>query len=202
MTQIYPEFFRRIDESLDQHFYTQPRFVTHIDKGASRFACSLYDRLLPAGTRILDLMSGYYSHLPEKFRKVTGLGLNARELAANENLSDYVVYDLNRNERLPFNDRQFDGAVCTASVQYMTRPTETFSEVGRSLAPGAPFIVTFSNRMFPTKAILAWRSSDDAAHIRLVETYFKRTGYFCNIQTSHFVPPEGDPLYAVWGYRN
>lgn len=202
MTQIYPEFFRRIDESLDQHFYTQPRFVTHIDKGASRFACSLYDRLLPAGTRILDLMSGYYSHLPEKFGKVTGLGLNARELAANENLSDYVVYDLNRNERLPFNDGQFDGAVCTASVQYMTRPTETFSEVGRSLAPGAPFIVTFSNRMFPTKAILAWRSSDDAAHIRLVETYFKRTGYFCNIQTSHFVPPEGDPLYAVWGYRN
>jgi hypothetical protein len=29
-----PEFFRRIDESDDELFYSQPRLVVHIDEGA------------------------------------------------------------------------------------------------------------------------------------------------------------------------
>ena len=49
----------------------------------------------------------------------------------------------------------------TVSVQYMTHPLEAFAEVGRVLKPGAPFIVTFSNRMFPTKAVAIWQNLDD-----------------------------------------
>ncbi|MEM7735427.1 MAG: methyltransferase domain-containing protein [Deinococcota bacterium] len=201
MTQLYPEFFRRIDEGVDQNFYTQPRFVTHIDEAASHYTQQVYDKLLPQGGRVLDLMSAYHSHLPDKFAEVTGLGLNYQELAANDTLSDLVVFDLNLNKELPFKTSCFDGAVCTASVQYMTRPSDTFAEVGRCLAPGAPFAIAFSNRMFPTKAILAWRSSDDAAHIRLVKAYFGGTQLFRDIQTCRFTPQHGDPMYVVWAYR-
>ena len=201
MTTLYPEFFKRVDESPDGLFYKQPRLVTHIDEGAQRAAHDIYDEVLPAGGEILDLMSSYHSHLPDKFASVTGLGLNRAELEANPALSDCLAHDLNLQAELPFESEKFDGAVCTVSVQYMTRPDDTFKEVARVLKSGAPFIVSFSNRMFPTKAVLAWRASDDAAHIRIVKTYFENVPEFGELELRAFTPKEGDPLYSVWGYK-
>lgn len=201
MAKLLPEFFRREDERPDALFYRQPRFVTHLDDAASGAARELYDELLPVGGHVLDLMAGYVSHLPDKFARVTGLGLNQDELWHNPLVSDAIIFDLNRSETLPLGSESFDGVVCTASVQYMTRPTDTFAEVARSLKPGAPFIVTFSNRMFPTKAVLAWRAADDAAHVRLVRSYFEETPAFGRTYSQHHEPEEGDPLYAVWAHR-
>lgn len=45
---------------------------------------------------------------------------------------------------------------CSSSVEYLIHPIEVFSEVARVLKPGAPFVVTFSERWFPTKAIELW----------------------------------------------
>lgn len=201
MTKLLPEFFRRDDERPDADFYTCPRFVAHIDEAASRAAYRLYDELLPEGAYILDLMAGYVSHLPDKFSRVTGLGLNRDELVHNPRVSDFLLLDLNRPTFLPFASDSLGGAVCTVSVQYMTRPLETFAEVARSLHPGAPFVVTFSNRCFPTKAVLAWRAADDAAHVRLVRSYFQATPLFGPTSSQHFEPAEGDPLFAVWARR-
>lgn len=201
MTNLYPEFFRRLDEGPDELFYERPRPSCHVDEAASERACRLYDELLPVGGEVLDLMAGESSHLPDKFERVVGLGLNLEELRANPLVDEPLIFDLNRRATLPFHDREFDGAVCTASVQYMTRPGDTFSEVARCLRPGAPFIVTFSVRMFPSKAVLAWRSSDDSAHVRLVASYFHRTPAFGPLHRRNFVPPQGDPLYALWAYK-
>jgi ubiquinone/menaquinone biosynthesis C-methylase UbiE len=63
------------------------------------------------------------------------------------------VHDLNSGGPLPFEENTFDAVLCAVSVQYLTRPVETFGEVARVLKPGAPFIITFSNRCFPTKAV-------------------------------------------------
>ena len=52
-----PEFFRRLDESDDELFYSQPRLVVHIDEGAIKMVEQIYARLLPPGGTILDLMS-------------------------------------------------------------------------------------------------------------------------------------------------
>lgn len=197
MSKLYPEFFQRLDENPDAHFYTQPRLVTHIDKAASQAACSLYGRLLQGGY-VLDLMASYYSHLPSNFDRVTGLGLNCVELEKNKALSDYLLHDINVTPRLPFESESFDGVVCTVSIQYMTRPLEVFAEVARCLKPAAPFIVTFSNRMFPTKAVLAWRTSDDAAHKRLVAHYFAASGAFGKTSSEDYRPRSGDPLYSLW----
>ncbi len=202
MTKLLPEFFRRDDERPDAHFYARPRFVTHIDEAASRAAYALYDELLPEGAYVLDLMAGYVSHLPDKFSRVTGLGLNREELTHNPRLDDFLLLDLNRPSFLPFADESLGGAVCTVSVQYLTRPLETYAELSRSLRPGAPFVVTFSNRCFPTKAVLAWRAADDDAHVRLVRSYFGATPLFGRTYSQHHRPATGDPLYAVWAYRS
>lgn len=201
MSKLLPEFFRRQDERPDGYFYQRPRFVTHIDEPAQRAACALYGELLPAGGHVLDLMASVTSHLPNRFTGVTGLGLNLAELNANPLINEPLVFDLNRSATLPLESERFDGAVCTVSVQYMTRPDETFAEVARSLKPGAPFIVTFSNRMFPTKAVLAWRAGDDAAHVRLVRSYFAQTPEFGSTYSQHHQPSQGDPLYAVWAHK-
>ena len=140
------ELFRREDESPDPLFYLEPRFTVHIDDAAIAAVAAVYRELLPEGGEILDLMSSWRSHLPEDraYARVVGLGLNAQEMADNPQLDEYVTHDLNADTRLPFADASFDGAVCTVSVQYMTRPVATFREVNRVLRPGAPFILTYS----------------------------------------------------------
>jgi len=53
--------------------------------------------------------------------------------------------------------------------------------------------------MFPTKAVLCWRVSDDAAHGRLVRSYFAAAGGFGPVEARSFVPDaDGDPLYLLW----
>jgi len=71
--------------------------------------------------------------------------------------------------------------------------------VARVLRPGAPFVVTFSNRCFPTKAIRGWLANDDQTHCRIVAMYFTRAGGFGEVQVARRTPAgPSDPLYAVW----
>lgn len=201
MDKLLPEFFRRLDESPDRRFYQHPRFVPHIDEAASAAAEALYDELLPAEGKVLDLMASFDSHLSDKFSSVVGLGLNEAELEHNSRLHEHLIHDLNQDVKLPFASGSFDGVVCTVSVQYMAHPIDTFGEVARILKPGAPFIITFSNRMFPTKCVLAWRATDDQARMRLVESYFTQIPCFSQRSQRSFVSEEGDPLYALWAYK-
>ncbi len=61
------------------------------------------------------------------------------------------MQDLNRDPILPLADAQFTGAAVCVSVQYLERPVDVAREVLRVLEPDAPFVVTFSDRCFPTK---------------------------------------------------
>ncbi len=201
-----PDFFRRIDESDDEIFYRFPRLVTHIDDAAIARVGEIYLARLPREGEILDLMASWRSHLPAalKPRRVVGLGLNRVEMEQNPALDEIVAHNLNRAPRLPLADAAFDGAVMTVSVQYLTRPIEVFAEVGRALRPGAPFIVTFSNRMFPTKAVAIWRGTDDARHAQVVTSYFMASGAFERIETidrAAAAAPDADPIWAVLGSR-
>jgi SAM-dependent methyltransferase len=201
-----PEFFRRIDDSEDEQFYSMPRFLVHIDDGAIAKVGEIYARLLPQGGAILDMMSSWRTHLTEQVRpsRVVGVGLNRAEMEDNPQITEAVVHNVNANPRLPFDDAEFDGAIMTVSVQYLTRPLETFSDVGRVLKPGAPFIVTFSNRMFPTKAVAIWQHLDERDRVGLVGRYFKDSGAFENIDAidkSAPTDPPSDPIWAVVGYR-
>lgn len=200
-----PEFFRRLDESEDELFYTTARFVVHIDDGAIAKVGEIYGRVLPHGGAILDLMSSWRTHLPSQLRpnRVVGVGLNRAEMEDNPQLTEAVLHNLNTNPRLPFSDAEFDGAIMTVSVQYLTRPLEVFADVGRVLKPGAPFVATFSNRMFPTKAVAIWQYLDERGRVGLVGRYFIDSGAFENIEVIDMstAEPPSDPIYAVAGYH-
>jgi SAM-dependent methyltransferase len=193
--------YGRDDESADSEFYVVPRKVVHIDDGAIAALGRLYTEVIPTGGRLLDLMSSWRSHLPEGFpaAEVVGLGMNAEEMADNPQLTRFVVHDVNREPTLPFGDGAFDGAMCAVSVQYLIHPVRTFREVRRVLRPGAPFVVSFSNRCFPTKAVAVWLDTTDGQHLTLVRSYFDAAGGFSDVTTEDRSPGGyGDPLYALW----
>ncbi len=196
----FPEgFFARTDEVLDDVFYRPPRLVTHIDDGAIAAVGALYAELGVTG-RVLDLMSSWVSHFEQPPEHLTVLGMNQAELDANPVADEHTVHDLNADPTLPYDDDCFDDVVCCASVDYLTRPVEIFTDVARVLRPGGKFIVTFSNRCFPTKAIGGWLASDDATHLQIVGTYFQLAQGFGEPSYDVRVPPNQgcDPLYAVW----
>jgi SAM-dependent methyltransferase len=208
--------FARPDESPDDRFYAKPRLVRHIDDTAVEMARQLYERFLTPGTRVLDLMSSWDSHLPTQraFQQVSGIGLNAAELEKNSALSDFKVHDLNKDPALPYATDHFDAVICTVSVEYLTNPWAVFAEAARVLRPGGHMIVTFSNRWFPPKAIALWPELHEFERMGLVLEYFHRTGVFADLQTysvrglkrprhdKYFGEiPFSDPVYAVWGQK-
>jgi SAM-dependent methyltransferase len=193
--------FDRQDDGDDLAFYGLPRLVTHIDEAAVAALADLYREVIPNGARVLDLMSSWVSHLPadRTYAEVVGHGMNAEELAANPQLSRWFVQDLNCYPALPLEDGAFDAALCCVGVQYLRRPLEVIREVGRVLVPGAPFVISFSNRCFPTKAVAVWRALDTSGHASLVRLYLERAGFgdisARLLQDGRF----SDPLVAVIG---
>jgi len=198
-----PGFFDRADPTPDADFYAPPRFVTHIDDAAIAAVGDLYDELGIAGD-VLDLMGSWVSHFHAAPAHLTVLGMNAAELAANPQAAVSVVHDLNAEPRLPFGTASFDAAVCCVSIDYLIHPVEVFIEVARTLRPGGPFVCTFSNRCFPTKAVRGWLASTDAQHCDIVAHYFRLAGAFEEPTAVRRTPLAhvGDPLFAVWARRS
>ena len=209
--------FERADGRRDSVFYQTPRFVDHIDRCASKQIAELYRDLLSDGDVVLDLMSSWNSHLPNELglSELLGLGLNREELASNTRLDGYVIHDLNENTKLPFDSNKFNAVICTVSIEYLARPLDVFAEIYRVLEPGGRFIVTFSNRWFPPKAINLWAHLHDFERMGLVLEYFMLGGQFTNLHTWSMRglprPPDdkyadrlkaSDPVFAVWGDKN
>jgi SAM-dependent methyltransferase len=196
-------FFDRADPAGDDHFYGPTRLVTHIDPFAVAAVGALYDDLSIDG-EVLDLMGSWVSHFRSRPRRLTVLGMNADELAANPMADETLVHDLNADPVLPYADESFDDVVCCVSVDYLVHPVEVFADVARVVRPGGRFVCTFSNRCFPTKAIRGWLLTSDEQHLDLVTEYFRRAGGWCDPNAERRTPLEhrGDPLYAVWAVRS
>lgn len=195
-----PTAFDKEDPSPDAEFYDFPRFVTHIDDAAIAVVTRVYREILPPGGVVLDLMSSWVSHLPAdvSYTTVIGQGMNAKELAANPRLSEWFVQDLNIEPTLAFGDGTFDAACLCVSVQYLQRPVEVFRGVRRVLRAGAPFVVSFSNRCFPTKAVAIWRAFSGPDQQHLVGAYMRAAG-FAHVVDQAYSAPSGDPLWVVIG---
>ena len=209
--------FARLDTRSDPAFYNMTRLLPHIDSTASKQLATIYQRFIQPGMQILDLMSSWQSHLPEGVPDlaVTGLGLNREELQRNPRLSQHVVHDLNAQPELSFETNSFDLAICSVSVEYLTKPIEVFREVARVLKPGAPFVVSFSERWFPPKVIAVWQEMHPFERMGLVLDYFQKSNDFIKLGTESIrgLPrptddkyaaelAESDPVYVVWGYKS
>jgi len=195
------KFFEREDESPDDAFYKAPRFTTHIDNETIGTLTAFYGEVLAPSDRVLDLMSSWVSHLPHRvrYRHVAGHGMNHAELARNPRLDEYRVANLNEEPALPWQDDSFDAVLIAVSIQYLVRPFEVFAEIGRVLAPGGQCIVAMSHRLFPTKAIYAFKVLPPADRCRLVASYMSLGGDLVDIESIDRSPPNADPLWIVRG---
>ena len=83
------------------------------------------------------------------------------------------------------------------------------------LKPGGIFVLTFSDRWFPPKAIRIWSEIHPHERMGLVLEYFLRSGGFRDLGTysmrglerplaDRYIhrTPDSDPVYAVWGYAD
>lgn len=215
---LQSEGLSRQDAAEDAVFYAQPRLTHHLDAVCRAEISTLYTRFLKPGQRVLDLMSSWESHLPHMHLPhsphaftVAGLGMNAAELDANPRLDDRVVQDLNARPELPWGESEFDVVVCTASIEYLLNPAAVMAEVRRVLKPGGVFIVTFSDRWFPTKAIKVWSELHPFERLGMVLALLRDAGFHdLHSETRRGLKrPEddkyidqrlySDPVFAAWG---
>ena len=130
---------QRYDRSSDFIFYSQPRFVRHIDDDAIRALTKYSPRCSPQRggrrrhpRRVQRLGSATPRGTPPGASPGSA---DEGELKKNPVLTDYVVRDLNENPELPHEDNTFDVVTNAVSVDYLTRPLEMMKEVrlaGRS----------------------------------------------------------------------
>lgn len=207
--------FLRADRQPDGLFYRQARLVHHLDSTARAEIGRRYAALIRPGSRVLDLMGSWTSHLPDSLELagLTVLGLNEEELRHNRQATEILVQDLNSESRLPFAEAQFDAVVCTASVEYLTNPLAVMTEIRRVLRPGGLLAFAFSNRWFPPKAIRLWTELHEFERLGLVAELLHQSGGFSGITTLSRRglprPPDdphqelwlSDPLYMVWGSK-
>lgn len=205
--------FGREDDSADAAFYAEPRLVQHLDAACRAEVGACYGRLLRPGMRVLDLMASHDSHLaPDAGVELAGLGMNAAELEANPRLAWRVRQDLNAEPTLPWPDASFDGAVCTAAIEYLVAPVAVLAEVRRVLRPGGFVAVGFSDRWFPPKAIRAWGRLHPFERHGLVIGWLHRAGFrelhgetlrgIARPADDRWIAQRAfaDPLFAAWGY--
>ena len=180
--------FSRLDASSDTIFYSTPRFVEHVDENAVNIITNYISNDVILGSKnskvenVLDLCSSWTSHIiPQAAAsvkgRISGLGMNEKELQSNVVLTDYVVQDLNvKNPKLPYDDNTFDVITCQLSIDYLIQPLQVLKECLRVLKPGSGSIhIIFSNRLFLSKAVGVWTGSDDIDHAYLVGCYL----HFC-----------------------
>lgn len=200
-----PSYYARVDETDDALFYQMPRLVIHVDDHASATLAEYFAGALPRGGRTLDLMSSYRSHLVESagHGDVIGLGMNGPELRQNPALSAGLIQDINKLPTLPFADAVFDACILSFSMQYLTQPIAVLAEVARCLKPGGIFFTSYSNRLFPTKAVAVWRNCSDQQRAQLIGQYLDETGAFKDIKAQQLVDAASgfDPLYVVTGKK-
>ena len=191
-------WFERADDEIDDVFYAQPRMVAHVDEATLSSLTNFYRNFVPAHADVLDLMSSWISHLPQELAlsRVAGLGMNAQELAANSQLTEWSVQNLNRNPVLPYADSSFDRAMIVVSIQYLTRPVDVLRSVFRVLKPGGAIAIAMSHRLFPTKAIAAFQGMQRDDKMKLVGYCLQQSG-FTDIEFHDESPPDADPLWIL-----
>ena len=196
-----PSDFTRQDSSPDTSFYSSPRFVTHIDDAAIASLRSYYATALPTQGRILDFCSSWISHYPPALEhaateeenpslKITGMGMNKAELAANKLLNNgRLLIDLNStpgavasalrsaNAIGASEDELLDASTCVVSIDYLTSPVAVLQSILSVTKPGGTIHLTISNRCFPTKAMSRWLRVDEGERLQMVGDYLHFAGW-------------------------
>ena len=198
---------QKIDESNDEDFYSNPKFVYHLDSNFRNYLSSIYKKEINDFSTVLDLMSSWDSYLPseKKYKKVIGHGLNKDELERNKSLNSFWIQNFNENQNIPLESGSVDFCLIVAAWQYLQYPENLTKEIVRILSNAGKIIVSFSNRAFWHKAPNIWTSSTEDERLKYVRKVLVTNGFKepkiikkFNVQTFNLFPfSKNDPFYCL-----
>ncbi len=170
---------RKPDETNDSDFYSNPKFVYHLDSNFRRNLSELYAKEIQNDSYVLDLMSSWDSYLPKtiKYKKVIGHGLNKEELSRNKAFDDYWIQNFNINQKIPLENELIDYCLMVAAWQYLQYPEKISEEIARILNRNGKVIIAFSNRAFWHKAPNIWTYSSENERIEYVRNILVANGF-------------------------
>ncbi|MDA9741403.1 class I SAM-dependent methyltransferase [Prochlorococcus sp. AH-736-L15] len=169
----------KLDESNDQHFYSDPKFVYHLDANFRQNLTDLYEKEIDNYSTVLDLMSSWDSYLPKgkKYKKVIGHGLNKQELEKNKIFNSYWIQNFNISQQIPLDKETVDYCLMVAAWQYLQYPENLTKEIARILSRQGKFIIAFSNRAFWHKAPNIWTLSTEEERVKYVRKVLISNGF-------------------------
>ena len=170
---------KKLDESNDQEFYSDPKFVYHLDSNFRQYLTKIYKNEIRNNSTILDLMSSWDSYLPKekKYQKVLGHGLNKKELEKNKSLDSFWIQNFNLNQEIPLKSDSIDYCLMVAAWQYLQYPENLTNEISRILSKGGKVIISFSNRAFWHKAPNIWTTSTEDERVKYVRNVLISNGF-------------------------
>ncbi len=170
---------KKLDESNDEEFYSEPKFVYHLDSNFRQYLSTIYKNEIEEYSTILDLMSSWDSYLPEdkQYKKVIGHGLNKQELEKNKVFDNYWIQNFNLSQKIPLDNGSIDYCLMVAAWQYLQYPENLTNEIVRILSDQGKFIIAFSNRAFWHKAPNIWTSSNEEERIQYVRKVLITNGF-------------------------
>ena len=198
---------KKLDETNDENFYSDPKFVYHLDANFRNYLSSVYKKEIYDNSTVLDLMSSWDSYLPQekKYKKVIGHGLNKEELERNKTLNSFWTQNFNVNQNIDLESESVDFCLMVAAWQYLQYPEKLTKEIARILSYRGKVIISFSNRAFWHKAPNIWTSSTEEERIKYVRKILITNGFQepkiikkFNDQTFNFLSIfKNDPFYCL-----
>ena len=198
---------QKLDENNDEYFYTNPKFVYHLDANFRKYLSSIYKNEIKNNSIVLDLMSSWDSYLPKEknYKQVIGHGLNKDELEKNKILNSFWVQNFNLDQKIHLNNSSINYCLMVAAWQYLQYPEALTREISRILSDEGKIIVSFSNRAFWQKAPNIWTTSTEDERLKYVRKVLISNGFKepriikkFNEQSFNFLPfLKNDPFYCL-----
>ena len=170
---------KKLDERNDEEFYSDPKFVYHLDANFRQYLSGVYENEIADCSTVLDLMSSWDSYLPKgkNYKKVIGHGLNKQELEKNKIFDSYWIQNFNLNQKIPLDSESIDYCLMVAAWQYLQYPENLTNEIVRILRNHGKIIIAFSNRAFWHKAPNIWTSSTEEERVKYVRKVLITNGF-------------------------
>ena len=198
---------KKLDESNDEEFYSEPKFVYHLDHNFRKYLSSIYNEQILDDSTVLDLMSSWDSYLPneKKYKRIIGHGLNKKELERNKAFHSYWLQNFNLKQDIPLESSSVDYCLMVAAWQYLQYPEKITREIARILTNEGKFIISFSNRAFWHKAPNIWTESNEEERLKYVRSVLIKNGFnepeiirnFIEPQVNIFSFLKKDPFYCL-----
>ena len=191
---------KKLDESNDEEFYSDPKFVYHLDSNFRQYLSNVYKNEIEDYSTVLDLMSSWDSYLPEekKYKKVIGHGLNKQELEKNKTFDSYWIQNFNSNQEIPLDSKSVDYCLMVAAWQYLQYPENLTKEIVRILTNQGKIIISFSNRAFWHKAPNIWTISTEEERVKYVRKVLITNGF----NEPKIIKKFNEPSFNIFNFLN